>query len=187
MRHARRRAQFVAGRRLIAAGLRSYGGERAREWGLATQDGKPMLTGVGAPGISLAHCDDLVACAICERPVGIDVLAQHRTMVDDLARLICGDEEWADFLRLPPLQRVERFHSMWLLKEALYKCLDAPPSIAALHLVFDPLPRWLPPDPAVPGAALKLIELRQGWRAALAVRAAAQIRVEHHALARLDA
>lgn len=119
--HPCRREQFILGRFLLRHALRHKHGTVAEGWILDAASGKPYLSGVGAPEISLSHSRELVACAIAPVAVGLDVeYCRERDFVA-LAEQICGPAELRHFLSLPVFERSLGFYRMWTLKEATFK------------------------------------------------------------------
>ena len=83
--------------------------------------GQPYLTGCDLH-ISISHCDALVACAISENPVGIDI-ERIRPINPQLCQRICTEAELAYLqpgnLEDPAILR--RFFEIWTAKEAYFK------------------------------------------------------------------
>jgi len=89
-------------------------------------NGQPWLTGC-EKHISIAHCDQKVACAVSEDPVGIDIerirpikrqLLRH-VCVEEEARYVLGEYEGEDLLQQPEV--LQRFFEIWTGKEAYFK------------------------------------------------------------------
>lgn len=141
LRTPRRRAQFTLGRVLLRTALCRLHGVGAEAWRLRAGPGAPRLEGDGAPCFSLAHARHLVACAICSRPVGLDVEFRRERDFAALAEFICTPEEWQEYVRLSGLERGEAFYRLWTLKEAIFKLKGgAPfPSVADASLQSYPL------------------------------------------------
>jgi 4'-phosphopantetheinyl transferase len=82
------------------------------------EHGKPVIAGHPEIHFNLSHCREAVACAIGDRPVGIDVESVQRYR-ESLARYTMNDEE----LRL--IAEAERpdvaFIRLWTMKEARLK------------------------------------------------------------------
>lgn len=90
-----------------------------------TADGKPFAVGLKAH-FNISHSGDVVACAVSEKPVGIDV-EKIRPVKARLAEKICTPAE-LDWLRAAPGwadtlagEAVERFFRIWTAKEAWFK------------------------------------------------------------------
>ena len=62
----------------------------------------------------MSHCKYAVACAIGNKPVGIDVERIQEKVKDELARYVLSDNELKD---LTPL----KFTRLWTMKEAVVK------------------------------------------------------------------
>jgi len=140
--HARRRAEYLAGRALLRYALARYTARDAASFAIrVTSDGKPEC--VDGPAISVSHSGDLVVCAVAEQgAVGIDVeTGQRHTSVAAIAQRYFTPAE-ARWLAAAPEQR---FRMLWVLKEAYLKalgvglaggidtleCLIEPPAIVA--------------------------------------------------------
>lgn len=87
-------------------------------------NGQPYLTGCDLY-VSLSHCENMVACAVSEEPVGIDI-ERIRPVKAGLCRRVCTPEELA-YLQADPDQLNEdpaalgRFFEIWTGKEAYFK------------------------------------------------------------------
>lgn len=124
---APQRAQaFVAGRWLLRQACARHSGRSAGDWSAdAPPDGPPVLRCRGrAPvpplHLSLSHSGRLVACAVADAPVGLDI--EDRSLTRDVARLaprVLDAEEQA-WLAAQPDARAA-FLSLWTLKEAAIK------------------------------------------------------------------
>ena len=88
------------------------------------ENGQPYLADQPLQ-ISLAHCDQMVACAISEMPVGIDI-ERIRPMDLRICRHVCVPEEW-EYLQAGQLEHcndpavLRRFFEIWTAKEAYFK------------------------------------------------------------------
>ncbi len=82
--------------------------------------GKPTLQNIH---FNLSHCRELVAVALAERDVGVDVEpvdARHATA--DVAARVYGPRELADLAAQPTeSMRVDRFFTRWVIKESWVK------------------------------------------------------------------
>ena len=89
------------------------------------ENGQPYLTGCSLY-VSITHCEDLVACAVSENPVGID-LEKIRPVDLKLCRHVCQPEEKAYVLGSHPEGQcreekvLQRFFEIWTAKEAYFK------------------------------------------------------------------
>jgi len=119
--HPRRRAQFILGRCLLSQALRHRYGAIAEAWQLDAAVGKPRLVGAGAPEISLSHSRELVACAIAQVEIGLDVEYCRERDFATLAEQICSPAELRRFLSLPAAERNGPFYRIWTLREATFK------------------------------------------------------------------
>lgn len=80
------------------------------------EKGRPYLQGCDY-FVSIAHCEDLVVCALAKEPVGIDVEKIRPIDVEKACRHVCTPEELA-YLQDEPLTR---FYEIWTGKEAWFK------------------------------------------------------------------
>lgn len=78
------------------------------------ENGKPVIVGHEDIHFNMSHCRYAVACAISNKPVGIDVEVVKENVKDDLARYVLSDSELED---LTPL----KFTRLWTMKEAVVK------------------------------------------------------------------
>lgn len=76
--------------------------------------GQPVLEGSDV-FVSIAHCDELIACAVDSRPIGIDV-EKIQPVKPGMPERICTEEELAYVQNSP-----ERFFEIWTAKEAWFK------------------------------------------------------------------
>lgn len=109
---------------LLASCLREWGGKAAEAWSVESESGPLRIVGSRAPYASIAHSHDLVVCAVSDHPVGIDVEHHRPRDFDALAELVCGSREWQEYVARPTEDRARHFYSLWVLKEALLKCLE---------------------------------------------------------------
>lgn len=111
--HPLRRKQSLAGellaRRLLAT-VCPHGDATVHR----DEHGKPFANGAY---LSIAHCDDIVVCAVDQSPVGIDV-ERIRAIKDTLIDRVCTAEE-AVYVRACDSNR--RFCEIWTAKEAYVK------------------------------------------------------------------
>jgi 4'-phosphopantetheinyl transferase len=103
---------------LLKKGLREeYGitGNPLFEYG---EHGKPFIVGHPEIHFSLSHCREAVACAVSDRPIGVDVESVQRKW-ESLAQYCMNDDE------LRQIEQAERpdvaFIRLWTMKEARLK------------------------------------------------------------------
>jgi 4'-phosphopantetheinyl transferase len=139
--HARRVAEYLAGRALLRHALARYIGRSAASFRIETSaDGKPSC--VDGPALSLSHSGHIVVCAIAESgTLGVDVETGKPRALATIAERFFTPAE-ARWLAAEP---VPRFRMLWVLKEAYLKavgvglagglssleCRIEPPSIVA--------------------------------------------------------
>lgn len=74
---------------------------------------------------SISHCNNVVAVAVSNDAVGIDVeLISPTRFNDDLARRILTERELDELQRLSGDERAVKLNSLWTVKEAAFKCGD---------------------------------------------------------------
>lgn len=137
------RALSVAAFRLLRRALREeYGMDAVPTFGYGVH-GKPFLTGFPDIHFSLSHCRAVVACAVSDRPVGVDVEVTGRGN-ERLFAYVLSERERA--LVLAAADPQEAFTRLWTRKEAFLKLTgnglsDGLPSVletgAARAAVFD--------------------------------------------------
>lgn len=113
------RAAFIATHGLLRWALAERG-VLAPQFVLGAH-GKPRLMN-GAVHFNVSHCRELIAVAISDREVGVDVEpidARHST--DDVARRVYGPRELDDLFSRAGEARLERFFTRWVLKESWVK------------------------------------------------------------------
>jgi 4'-phosphopantetheinyl transferase len=107
------RAATLLGIALLADALRGRGRElRAAEL-VYPAHGRPMLP--GGPEFSIAHAGGLVACAVADAPIGLDLEARGAARAEQL-RLVLSAEEWAA-VEAGALDATDA----WVMKEAASK------------------------------------------------------------------
>ena len=93
-----------------------------------TPQGQPFLTGCSLC-VSISHCENMVACAIDEKAVGIDI-ERIRPVNLKICNHVCTEEEkryvLGDLAEFPQgncddPQMLRRFFEIWTAKEAFFK------------------------------------------------------------------
>ncbi len=116
----RRQQEHLCGRALLRNTLERWTGEPAVSHRLTTtEQGKP--TCIDGPAVSITHSGNLVACAVTgSGDIGIDLEVPRRSRrTTDIARSYFSSEE-ASWLATQP---ADRFHMLWVLKEACLKAI----------------------------------------------------------------
>jgi 4'-phosphopantetheinyl transferase len=119
--------QYLVTRALVRTILSRYAEVPALTWEFETNKyGRPYVSQPQAfrsLRFNLSNTTGLVACAVsrdCE--IGIDVENIERTLdTDSLAPWVFAPVELADFRRVRPENRLDRFLSYWTLKESYIK------------------------------------------------------------------
>lgn len=117
-RHELGQRQCVLAYLLLKRALREeYGLDFNPQFGYG-EHGKPYIVGHPELHFSLSHCRSAVACAVSDRPVGIDV-ESIREYRDSLARYTMNDQE---LQQIAASARPDvAFIRLWTMKEALLK------------------------------------------------------------------
>lgn len=124
-----RRAQFLAGRWLAANMLAQHLGGSAVDWLLTCVRGEaPRIahgpgTAFERPFVSIAHRGDVVACALADAPVGVDIEIEGRLRgaAADHAPFVLSPGEAPEFASTPAADRAAFVLARWTLKEAWAK------------------------------------------------------------------
>jgi 4'-phosphopantetheinyl transferase len=108
-----------------------------RDWRFERHpSGKPYVDGESVC-FSLSHTLGLVACAVADDEVGVDVEATGRDAdVGRIAARFFSAREVDELDRLDPAARRERFFDLWTLKEALVKACGRELSSSVRELEF---------------------------------------------------
>jgi 4'-phosphopantetheinyl transferase len=124
-RFAADRESFTAAHALARAMLSDATGLPVTAWRYVTGEfGKPALAGARAGGrlsFNISHTRGLVACAIAEDEVGVDVETADRRVDLNLARSVFAPEEERLLNSAPAAARASLFLRFWTLKEAFIK------------------------------------------------------------------
>lgn len=121
MQSARRRGQFVAGRWLARALLAEAFGGAWQDWTLTGGNESPPKVTSGVPAkLSISHCGNLVACAVGDTALGLDLEpCRSRKELEALYGAITTDVERATLAHHSATSDTEhRFAYAWTLKEA---------------------------------------------------------------------
>ena len=117
-RKSDRLREHILGRRLLEQGLlQEYG----RTWEvMAPENAKPFLK--GSPGVffNISHTEGMAVCAVCGRPVGIDIQIR-RPYSRRLARRICSPEEYSWICEKQEKEAEKAVLRLWTLKESFAK------------------------------------------------------------------
>lgn len=107
--------------RLLDYALKQTVGKGVEEMDF-TVDGNGKWSCNGGVHFSLSHCARVVAVAVCERPVGIDVEALDTQRFDArLAERILTEKERSIYDSLPIDERALTLVKIWTKKEGLFK------------------------------------------------------------------
>ncbi|RZU03018.1 4'-phosphopantetheinyl transferase family protein [Rivibacter subsaxonicus] len=129
-----RRRQYLAARQLLRRLLREVGETREGDALPLSAEGRPLLLDRPALQLSISHSGPWVACALADRPVGVDIERERpgRDLVGLGAAIGAAAEPQA-------------FYTAWTLKEAVLKR-------SGQEIGLERLARWRP-EPASPAAA----------------------------------
>lgn len=117
-RHEAGRRQSVAAYRLLQRALREeYGITEPQELAIG-EHGKPTLKDHPEIHFSLSHCRVAVACAVSDRPVGIDI-ESIRSYRPELAAYVLSEADLQEVMQAerPDVEFIKR----WTQKEAFLK------------------------------------------------------------------
>ncbi|WP_271169822.1 4'-phosphopantetheinyl transferase family protein [Hansschlegelia plantiphila] len=136
-------AQFLVGRGLLRSALSDCADITPERWRFgADAHGKPRIASPTIPQdlrFNLSHTRSLVALAVCEGfEVGVDVEEIRPLDIAELAPLALAPEERSAFEKLAPDERLERFYTLWTLKEAYAKARGFGLSLPFPEIVFEP-------------------------------------------------
>lgn len=112
-RHRGARRQSLAGELLLRKLLAKLGIDAIPE---RLPNGQPVLRGSDA-FVSIAHCDECVACAVSQAPIGIDV-ERIRPVKPGMIQRVCTPEEMA-YVQ----DAADRFFEIWTAKEGYFKMM----------------------------------------------------------------
>ena len=117
-RHERDRRLNVAAYRLLHRALMTEYGINELPQFTYDSNGKPALAGYPDIHFSMSHCRVAVACAVSDRPVGIDIeTLDHYS--EGVAARVMNDDEMRQILE-SPYPNVA-FTRLWTMKESLFK------------------------------------------------------------------
>lgn len=132
--HTTRREEFMAGRYALRSLLAKHvPGTHWNDWQLEAPDHRPPciqsclaanMQGIAVESLhlSLSHSGGLLAVALADQPVGVDLEApQKPRMLDDLIDTVCTPSEKLRIAQAPPSRRRAAFDAIWTLKEAWFK------------------------------------------------------------------
>lgn len=108
---------LAAYRLLQQALLKEYGIDEAPLFDY-DKNGKPLLQGHPDIHFSLSHCSEAAACALSDRPVGIDIETTDQYS-PEVARRVMNNEEMRQIEAAD--QPAVAFTRLWTMKESLYK------------------------------------------------------------------
>jgi 4'-phosphopantetheinyl transferase len=139
-RTRRRARQSAAVRQLLAFTLGTVAGDRAPGWALGRlETGQPVLSGRGAPAVSLAHSETWLACAFGRTPaLGIDIEVLRPRDWAAAAELVFAPTERDWVLAARGVTRLRRGYRLWTLKEAFAKAVGGAADFAFPDLVLAP-------------------------------------------------
>lgn len=99
-----------------------------------TDSGKWVAEGIY---FSLSHTSELVAVAVSDSPVGVDIEAVRELGSKSFAERILSKEEYSEYLRISESSRIEWLISKWSCKEALFKQSEISDFVPREHIVTD--------------------------------------------------
>ncbi|HXF54249.1 MAG TPA: 4'-phosphopantetheinyl transferase superfamily protein [Hyphomicrobiaceae bacterium] len=128
VRHAATRVHMATARAQLRIALTHAvcGRMPAHAWQFERTGSGQLSLQPALPGLrfSVSHAAGLVAIAVSHnRPVGIDIEAEHSTMDSAFLKTFLSRREWKAMRRLPEAQRLREAIHRWTLKEAYAKLL----------------------------------------------------------------
>lgn len=172
------RRDFGAAHHLLRMALSTYAQRDPKDWQFGRDLlGRPVVVSPrngDIPAFSLTHTDGVVACALADVPVGIDVERCDRppqsveALTDYLSQL-----EIEELSRCFEADRNTRLMELWTLKEACAKVLGEglSRSFRSISISFDDSADLIPSDSDRGNWQLWVVALDRRWRIALAVNA----------------
>jgi len=112
------RRTCVAAYLLLCKALREVYGIKEKPVFEYGEHGKPVIVGHPEVHFNLSHCREAVACAVSDRPVGVDI-ESVRNFSESLLNYTMNHEE-ADHIRHAERPDIE-FIRLWTMKEAVLK------------------------------------------------------------------
>lgn len=182
MARQERRQEWITGRWLACEALSTLLGD-VNPAALRTRANGALHYADAALHLSLSHSHGLVALAVANVPVGVDVeLSRPRELAEHSERIFAASEA-AYLIRADTRTRLELFYRYWTLKEAFAKAAGVPVWTALRGAEFD-LRRSAChlPGPAK-GWQFLSARLAQDWLLGLAVQSAEaelQVSVQAH-------
>lgn len=116
-KHARGQAECAFSYLLLCRALRERGIEVQPTFDYG-ENGKPSLRELPDVHFNLSHCKAAVACAVSDRPVGVDIEMLGR-FSERLARYTMNEKELEEIESSPDADRT--FTRLWTMKEATMK------------------------------------------------------------------
>lgn len=89
----------------------------------ADECGKPYAAGYPDVHFNISHSGNTVICAVCDKPVGVDIQLMKARSFDSLAKRAFTEKEQDLFFSAPPDDRMEQFFRTWTAKESYIKYL----------------------------------------------------------------
>ena len=84
-----------------------------------TSSGKPYFKEKQGIYFNLSHCQEGIACAISDKPIGVDIqnIVEYN---EDMLKMVCTDEEMEEIQMETDMN--QGFTRFWCMKEAYLKC-----------------------------------------------------------------
>lgn len=117
-RHERDQRLCLAAYRLLQRALMTEYGINELPQFTYDANGKPTLAGHPHIHFSMSHCQTAVACAVSDRPVGIDIeTLDHYS--EEVATRVMNEDEMRQILEAPNPNAT--FTRLWTMKESRFK------------------------------------------------------------------
>lgn len=105
---------------LLQYALKERYGQHVKLEIATTSSGKPYFKDMQGIYFNLSHCQEGVACAISDQPIGVDI--QNVVDCDEIMlKMVCTDEELEEVKMVPDMNQA--FTRLWSMKEAYFKCI----------------------------------------------------------------
>lgn len=174
--HPQRRQVWLAGRALLLAALAKQLGH-VDAAALRTDPEGGVRYGDGAIHLSLSHCRELIAIALSDQRIGVDLEWPRPRKSILHAGQVFSELEAAQLNALPEAELQDAFYVLWTLKEAACKAAGVSLWTSLRHACFDLDKAGFDPRPPFPGGDWQFMSacIEPGWRLATAVRDAGDV------------
>jgi 4'-phosphopantetheinyl transferase len=169
--HPSRQHTWLAGRALLLAALKKQLGN-VEPVALRTDPEGGVRYGDGIVHASLSHCRELVAVALSDTRVGVDIEWPRVRKSLQHAGQIFSETEATHLNALPDAERQDVFYRLWTLKEAACKAVGLSVWASLQNACFVLETAGFVPNPPFPSGPWQFMSacIEPGWCMAIAVR-----------------